>query len=362
MTNQPSQAIAVAVKANRRDVISLLQSDDVKSKVALALPRHMRPDRMIRVMLTTVNNNPKLLNCSRESLLAALLKCSQYGLEPDGRHAHLIPYGDQVQLIFDYKGLVDLVRRSGEVADIHCDVVRETDEFEFSYGDGGKLVHKPNLKTTERGPIFCAYSYVKLKDGYQSYEVMSVDEVEAIKERSSGYQAWKSGKVKSSTWETDWNEMAKKTVFRRHTKWLPLSSELREKIHDDDDGITPKQGFAGAKPVFDSATLLDVSLPSEQSAESPEPEIKPEPEASIPPSQQARSTKPKTTDAGIHDRFQAWLDASGVLFDTFQRWGEQSGNIPDASSKSSIAEVDGATLERLLRADATLLKQLKGIQ
>jgi len=152
------------------------------------------------------------------------MDCSALGLEPDGRKAHLIPYGKVCKLIVDYKGLVDLARRSGEIADIHADVVCENDFFEYSFGTNGNLEHKPAIK--EKGVVIAAYSYVKLKDGSSSYEVMNLEEINAIRKRSKA-----SG---SGPWVTDWNEMAKKTVFRRHSKWLPVSSELMKSAVDKD--------------------------------------------------------------------------------------------------------------------------------
>ena len=153
------------------------------------------------------------------------MDCSSLGLEPDGRKVHLIPYGDKCQLIVDYKGLVDLARRSGEIADIHADVVCERDAFEYSFGTDSRLVHKPPL--SNRGKPIAAYSFVRLKDGSSSYEVMNVEEIEAIRERSKAKD--------SGPWVTDWNEMAKKTVFRRHSKWLPVSAEFQEATERDFD-------------------------------------------------------------------------------------------------------------------------------
>jgi len=153
------------------------------------------------------------------------MDCSSMGIEPDGRKAHLIPYGNKCNLVVDYKGLVDLARRSGEIADIHADVVCAKDTFEYSFGSEAKLIHKPNL--SYRGKVIAAYSFVRLKDNSSSYEVMNIDEIEAVRKRSKA-----SG---SGPWVTDWNEMAKKTVFRRHSKWLPLSSEFQEAIEKDFD-------------------------------------------------------------------------------------------------------------------------------
>ena len=178
------------------------------------------------------------------------MDCSQLGLEPDGRKVHLIPYGDKCTLIIDYKGLVDLARRSGKIADIHADVVYENDLFKYSYGTDGSLVHKPSL--TDRGKPIAAYSFVLLKDGASSYEVMNFDEVDAIHKRS------KAGK--SGPWITDWAEMAKKTVFRRHSKWLPVSSEFQEAIDKDFDVARDiNKGF-----IDTTAGKPDVAIPEEK--------------------------------------------------------------------------------------------------
>ena len=207
------------------DIKSLIQSEAGKKQFALALPAHITPDRFVRVALTAMTKTPKLAQCTKESLLSALLDCSAIGLEPDGRKAHLIPYGDKCTLIVDYKGLVDIARRSGEIGDIHADVVCQNDRFDYSFGTDAKLVHVPAMK--DRGAVIAAYSCVKLKDGSSSFEVMNIDEIEKIHTRSKA--------ASSGPWVTDWNEMAKKTVFRRHSKWLPVSSEFQDAVDRDFD-------------------------------------------------------------------------------------------------------------------------------
>jgi recombination protein RecT len=200
----------------------------------MALPKFFTPERFVRIALTQLTKTPKLMSCTQASVMSCLLSCAELGLEPDGRRAHLIPYGTVCTLIIDYKGLVALARRSGEIADIHADVVCKNDKFTYSFGTTGTLDHVPNLE--DRGEVIAAYSFAKLKDGSCSYDVMSLKEIEAIRARS------KAGK--SGPWCTDWNEMAKKTVFRRHSKWLPVSSEFFSAVDKDFDvpiDITPSK-------------------------------------------------------------------------------------------------------------------------
>lgn len=236
-----------------------LQGDAFKSAVASALPSHLKPDRFIRIALTAMTRTPKLAQCDQASFFQALLSLSQYGLEPDGRRAHLIPFENrkrgvvECQLIIDWKGLSELVYRSGLVSTLHADVVRRGDVFDYSMGV--LKSHIPHFlrtdegKPAEAGDVYAVYAVATMKDGSHKCEVMSEAEVEKIRKRS------KAGE--SGPWMTDRAEMAKKTVFRRLSKWLPLSAELREAAEGDDDAIEiePRQTQATAASL--SAMLAD---------------------------------------------------------------------------------------------------------
>ena len=56
-------------------------------------------------------------------MLKCLMDLSAMGLEPDGRRAHPSPAKGQCTLIIDYKGLVELIRRSGDVVSIRAETV-----------------------------------------------------------------------------------------------------------------------------------------------------------------------------------------------------------------------------------------------
>jgi len=236
----------LSTSAPKNSIKALLTGDAFKEQVRLALPEHLKPERFVRIALTALNRTPKLQQCTQQSLFQCLLDLSSMGLEPDGRRAHLIPYKDQCTLVVDYKGLVELVLRSGEVSTIHADVVCENDEFEYSMGRITK--HIPNLRKP-RGEVYAAYAHVVMKDGGVKDEVMSKDEIESIRKRS------RSGT--NGPWITDWNEMAKKTVFRRCSKWLPLSADLREKIEKDDEDFPSRPEVKVESAVFVGEPMQD---------------------------------------------------------------------------------------------------------
>lgn len=190
-------------------------------QIQAALPKHITPERMARVALTSIRTTPKLMQCSLESLLAAVMQSAQLGLEPGILgHAYFVPFGNQVQFIAGYKGLLSLARRSGNIQSIAANVVCENDEFTYSYGFEEDLRHVPKFRN--RGEIVAAYAYAVTKDGGRYFEVMSREEVDAIRKRSKA--------ATSGPWVSDYAQMARKTVLRRLCNYLDLQVEHAEAI------------------------------------------------------------------------------------------------------------------------------------
>lgn|SRR3990167_1466840 len=198
-----------------------------------ALPQHLPVERFMRIVLTSVRNTPKLMKCDRRSFFAAVMTAAQLGLEPDGvtGQAYLVPFGDQVTFIPGYRGLISLARNSGELMDISAHEVYEKDEFDIEYGFANNIIHKPPLRG-ERGPLIGFYACARFNppkgsqpgtDGGRVFEYMTVEQVEAVRDASQGYRAFKAGKIKTNPWHTAFIEMGRKTLIRRIAKYLPLS-------------------------------------------------------------------------------------------------------------------------------------------
>lgn len=242
-----------------KDMISMLNSDTMQKQFAAALPTHLSPERYCRIATTALRKNPALQKCSQESVFKCLLDLSSVGLEPDGRNAHLIPFKNECTLIIDYKGLVQLVKKSGEVNKIHADVVCEEDHFIFNKGE--VTTHQVDYKK-ERGEAYAAYAEVTYKDGSTQAVVMSKKDIEGIRARS------KAGKSPSSPWATDWDEMAKKTVFKRLCKWLNLSPEAQNVLEVSNEefdmsmrNITPSENpMKTVRPVKAEAAAAEEAI------------------------------------------------------------------------------------------------------
>jgi len=238
-------------------------------QIQQALPEHMKAERMVRVVMTTIQKNPKLADCDQRSLLGAILESSQLGLEPDGvlGMAYLVPFNNrkagilQCQLIVGYKGLIDLSRRSGNISTIDAHEVRKKDHFKFAFGLKPVLEHTPFPASAEqRGEVTHFYAVCQLRDGGVQFAVMHKTEVDAIRARSRSSD--------SGPWVTDYEAMGKKTVLRQLAKLLPVSVETQRAIALDEEDDT-------SRPVtvtpLDLAGTLDVLEP-------PEPMRIPEPE------------------------------------------------------------------------------------
>lgn len=203
-------------------------------EIALALPQHVTPERLLRIALSEVRRNPRLGQCNAASLLSAIFTCAQLGLEPGGAlgHAYLIPYRDECQFQIGYKGMIELARRSGQIQSLNARAVYENDAFEYSFGLHEDLVHRPAIGP--RGELTHAYAVARLKDGGIQFEVMDRLELEDVRDGSQGYQMAVKYNKKDTPWISSFDEMCRKTVIRRLFKYLPVSVEIARAANLDE--------------------------------------------------------------------------------------------------------------------------------
>jgi recombination protein RecT len=201
-------------------------------QISQALPKSkgMDAERLTRITLTTLRTNPKLLECSIESLLAACLQSAQLGLDPSLGNCYFIPYKGQVSFQIGYKGLIDLVCRSGDVQTIVAQEVCEGDEFYYEYGRNETLKHIP-APHSSRGAIIYYYAYAVMKNGGFAFQVMHLSEIEKIRDEHSISHKFDKN---NSIWAKHFTSMALKTVIKRLIKYLPLNAEAQSAVNSDE--------------------------------------------------------------------------------------------------------------------------------
>lgn len=237
-----------------KDINALIASDHYQKEFAKALPRHLTVERFTRIAQSAVSKNSKLGECTPASILKCCMDCSSLGVEPDNRKAYIIPYGREATLVIGYMGLIELVRRSGDVVSIYAETVCEADEFSWH---NGEVEHRIDWRN-DRGAVQAVYAVARLKSGEVQTAVMTKTEVEAIRKRS------KAGN--SGPWVDHWSEMAKKTAVRRLVKMLPMSSEIHQAIERDDESQ-----FGSMRNV--TKTITPAFLQQSEPEPQPEPEI-----------------------------------------------------------------------------------------
>jgi recombination protein RecT len=203
----------------KNDMTALLQR--MGPEIARAVPKHVNPDRMLRIAMTALRVNPDLMKCTPGSFLGCVLSAAQLGLEIGGplAQAYLIPYRQECTLIVSYRGMLNLARRSGMVTSIYAHEVREGDRFAYKLGLTPNLEHEPaDSPDREDKPITHVYAVAKLKDSDPVFIVLTKAQIEKYRARSRA--------ATSGPWVTDYTAMALKTAVRRLFTWIPQSSEM----------------------------------------------------------------------------------------------------------------------------------------
>lgn len=267
--------------------------------------------RFMKMVKNAILRDPEIAEASARSVYLECMKAAADGLVIDGREAALVRFktnkrkkvGNQwqdnwqteVAYIPMVAGIMKRVRNSGEIASWSVELVFENEyksgRFEYRAAPDPYIRHDP-LIVGDRGPVVAAYSAVRLRDGSYHYEVMTRDQLDSIKGRT------KSRKKKNvngeqveeitGPWATDEEEMFRKTVIRRHSKRLPVSSELMDVASrvdslydmDPDTGelVDVPAPVAAAKRISAAKKLRQATKPDNRPAPEPEPEDEPEQE------------------------------------------------------------------------------------
>jgi recombination protein RecT len=289
-TNNPGTGKAVRLIDEWRDSVHKMEG-----QFKMALPAHIPLERFVRVVMTALQNNPKLMACSKQSVFNAAVRCAQDGLLPDGREAAIVPFGEEDDGQGGGRSRADLagympmvygirkkIRNSGEIKDLHAHAVYEGDDFAYELGDEPYIKHKPKPGGRTR-QITHVYSIAVFNDGTLSRDVMPIEEVEDIRKKFS--------RSRKGPWSVkeSYSEMAIKTVVKHHAKSLPMSTDLDRLIHADDalydlkgaadkrEPVKPAPRPTSLQSAFDAFAADDVengdnqneSLSSETDASAP---------------------------------------------------------------------------------------------
>lgn len=198
--------------------------DKFKPQLALALPAHMNADRMARLALTAFSSSIALQNCEPKSIAASIMTAGQLGLEPGVNGAgFLIPYGRTCTFVPGWKGLVDLVARSGR-GTVYTGVIFKDQDYTFIDGAKRDLVIHNETELDDPDDITHAYAIGWVRDA--SMPIIELWSVAKITKHRDKYN--KVGKKHYSY--RDWEMYCRKVPLLQVLKYMPASVELSNAV------------------------------------------------------------------------------------------------------------------------------------
>lgn len=190
--------------------------EGARSDFALVLPPQIDVDQWVRTVQGVVRRSPSLATAAKKnpgSFMAAMLRCAHLGLEP-GDTFHLVPFGNEITGITDYKGHLELIARAGATKSVKALIVYEADSFVYNPAEMDRPSHEPPGWFSDRGAMVGAYAYAEMKDGGTS-NVVIMDKAKIMRHRA---------KSKNQKLWDEWPESAwLKTVVKELSKWVPTS-------------------------------------------------------------------------------------------------------------------------------------------
>lgn len=203
-----------------------------KNLAELLETHSITPSQFKNIVINEVKKSEKMQQAflnNPASLFASILLCAELGLNPsaDVVEFYFLPFGSKITPILGYKGVINLILRSGEISKLWSEIVYQDDEFEYELGLEPKLVHKPNHERTNKN-IKYVYAVAKLTNGETMFKVMSKKEIMEIVEMSKYPNSLYGSNKDPQGW------MYKKTVIKQLSKTLPKDYYGKRGISVDD--------------------------------------------------------------------------------------------------------------------------------
>lgn len=242
-----------------KDINDLLLS--LRPELERAIPKHLDADRLLRIAMTQVSANDDLRQCDAHTLLASVMIASQLGLQFGGGQAYLIPYKKTCTFVPGWKGLLDIMLRSGRAV-AWTGAVNVGDEFDWQLGDSPSVTHRPRGNEGE-----LKYCYAIGRQKGMDWPIVEVWSADKILDHLKRYN--KVGeKHYALANPNNWEMYGRKVVLLQALKYLPQSAELMNAVVLDQQAAIGKQQLQ-LKPAD-----LSMILPSAEEKSEPPQETK----------------------------------------------------------------------------------------
>ncbi len=351
------QTKSTALTPVQKIVSQVMKSQEFIAKI-LPPQSGLLPDSFVRSMRLHIERNPKLADCSTQSVIHSIMFAAEVGLMPGfGNEIHFVPYKTTCVPIVGYNGLKKLGRMSGRIKDSIARIVYEKDSFEIDYSKTPNFTHKPYIGE-DAGDIRLVYGVLYYTDGTEYFDWMPYADVLDIRNKSRAKD--------SGPWAeegtNDFKEMVKKTMLHRLYKNEILTPQIGKAI-EITNRVDAEEGYRDlidlqpgeysdidekpvqAIPETNAKTDRVAEPPAERPSRGRPPKQAAQPKEQ--PAQEQQSFVDPVTD--IVTKIKVERENLYTAFPGEDVWGEicESNGIP---TDADLAKVDYAVLEAILKA------------
>ena len=267
---------SLQTRTQKTGITQFLTSEKVVGNIEQALGKADK-QRFITGVISAVNNNAALSECTNQSILSGALLGESLKLSPSPQlgHYYLVPFNDKyngkvAQFQLGYKGYIQLAIRSGQYKKLNVIAVKKG---ELEFFDPLNEEIKINLMIDkwderEEAETIGYYASFELVNGFKKSIYWSKKQMEnhALK-YSAGYKAKKG----FTFWEKNFDMMAYKTMLRQLiSKWGIMSVEMQNAFEND---MTFTDNAGKVNYVEPAEDIIDMDVVEQQAekAESSEP-------------------------------------------------------------------------------------------
>ena len=252
---------SLTTKANQKmGMTAYLTQDAVKNQINNVIGGK-NGTRFITSIVSAVNANEQLQQCTNQSILSAALLGESLNLSPSPMlgYYYMVPFNDKnkgkvAQFQIGYKGLIQLAIRSGQYKKINVMSIKkgELEYFDPLNEEIKVKLMVDNWDAREKAETIGYYAMFELVNGFKKAIYWSKEQMEAhAMQYSQGYRAKKG----YTFWEKDFDAMAHKTLLRQIlSKWGIMSTELQTAVEADEAVIEED----GSKTYVDNEEIIDV--------------------------------------------------------------------------------------------------------
>ena len=242
----------------------------------------------ITSVVSAVQANPALQNCTKQSILSAALLGESLKLSPSPQlgQYYMVPFKnkhqndagqweqiDEAQFILGYKGFLQLAIRSGQYKKINVVPIKEGELISYDPLEETievSLIEDEDIR--DQTPTIGYYAMYEYMNGFRKTLYWSRKKMEAhALKYSKGYQAKKG----YTFWEKDFDSMACKTMLRQLISKYGIMSIEMQKAYEADMAVIREDGGREYVDVVSESTVVE-SEPVQPEPEGPKENLSPD--------------------------------------------------------------------------------------